>query len=86
MQNHLEEYARLVALLAPEERAEAIEHDHRCGCMKCQKLNCFLVLKDYIEKWERYRIGARTEVRKMYDDFWECVARSKLDEERPCPT
>jgi hypothetical protein len=82
----LDEYARLVSLLAPEEREEAVKHSHRCGCMSCQKLNFFLVLKDYLEKWERYKLGAKAEVRKIYDDFWEYVARSKIDEERPCPT
>lgn len=78
MQIHLEEFARLTALLSHEERVEALNHSHLCRCTKCHKTNLYLTLREHLAKWEEYRAGSR-EVRKTYDEFWEAVAYAKLD-------
>lgn len=79
-QTAVEEFARLKSLLHPEERVEARSHSHLCRCIKCQKLNFFLVIRECLEQWEEYRQGDRS-VRQEYDLFWEALARMERSKE-----
>lgn len=81
MQIHIEEFARLTALLSPEEREETAPHSHLCRCMSCHKMNIYLILKEHVEKWEKYRTGDGNETRKHYEDFKRLERQVKEQEE-----